>query len=49
MRRQLAISLRYCYSARRATQSMSASNILTTIGMCVLYWFYLILSLFSWA
>jgi len=26
VRRQLAINLRYCYSARRATQNMSASR-----------------------
>jgi len=26
MRRQLAINLKYCYSARRATQNMSASG-----------------------
>jgi len=31
MRRQLAINLKYCYSARRATQNMSASRRLPTI------------------
>jgi len=31
MRRQLAINLKYCYSARRVTQNMSASRSLPTI------------------
>jgi len=33
IRRQLAIDLRYCYSARRATQNMSASRSLPTIDV----------------
>jgi len=32
-RRQLAINLRYCYSARRATQDMPVSRSLPTIAM----------------
>jgi len=35
MRRQLAINLRYCYSARRATQNMLASRSLPTIALSV--------------
>jgi len=33
MRRQLAINLRYRYSARRATQNMSASHNLPQIAI----------------
>jgi len=33
LRRQLDITLRYCYSAGRATQNMSASRSLPTIGI----------------
>jgi len=33
MRRQLAVNLKYCYSARRATQNMSASCSLPTIAL----------------
>jgi len=34
-RRQLAINWRYCYSARRSTQNMSASRTLPTIALSV--------------
>jgi len=33
MRRQLAVNLRYCYSAGRATQNMSTSRSLPTIAL----------------
>jgi len=33
MRQQLAINLKYCYSARRATQNVSASRSLPTIAL----------------
>jgi len=33
MRRQLDINLRYCYLARRATQTMSASRSLPAIDL----------------
>jgi len=33
MRRQLAINLRYCFSARRVAQNISASRDLPSIGV----------------
>jgi len=35
MRRQLSINLKYCYSARRATENMSSSRSLPTTGFTI--------------
>jgi len=48
MKWQLAINLRYCYSARRDTQNMSASRIFPTLLYKFTKFYYTMILLLSY-